>query len=635
MLISNNQHIEKSNALSSNKFCPISIANLSIILFFCVTSIYSYFVYQHISFNEIILSSALYLIFLMSCAHLFKYNVFKIEISWVSLLISTSLTFYLFILMTLPLEIHFADYFRTFPLLESDLGMGTGLRGWYDDTVFHTSIIQNIINFGYPGIGQHGTPIMVYHVATHYFDALISLIVNNDPFDSYTLNSTFKRFVYLSSLLLFVANINKNNMFVFLLSALIFIPASVSSWHPVISHGLWLPTVIFILSAPTIFNLIISNEKIRFFSLFFLFAIVIFLSLGKVSLGFMLAAFIGFTLFLKNPMDIKVYLLGVLWLLFFYFYSSNIAIDASERGWFDPLSLTIDSLRIFLIAEGAYIYMKNGYVSFFTLLLCCFIYKTNESYKILSASIGVIFLAYFICHAMLSLSVSDKAYFMMATSSVVFNFSYIYLCQYFSCKREEVISLYRSTILPFSLFFLAALFLHQPVFNVFKITPNALSERLRFLNTTPFQIMNNSSLDIKMSLTRALSNPSSRGNWYVESGEITSFKLGIKSVLDSKNIEKNSALLYIPSDVYTQLPHEYGSKWAAGMFIYSITGVPLLNALKDEYVRGYGLYTYGRDALRISLEDFDLQSACLEHEKDYIIFIEKIKPLETKVNKCD
>lgn len=635
MITSNNKNVEKGSVLNPRNFCPASIANLSIILFFCVTVIYSYFVYQHISFSEIILSSTLYLIFLMVCAFLFGYKVFIKKISWISMLISVLVTFYLFILMTLPLEVHFADYFRTFPLLESDLGMGTGLRGWYNDTVFHTAVIQNIINFGYPSIGQHGTPLMIYHVATHYFDALISMIVNNDPFDSYTLNSTFKRFVYLSSLLLFIANVSKDNILFFLLSALVFIPASVGSWHAVISHGLWLPTVIFVLSTPAIFGLLVAQTAMKSPSLLFLFGVVIFISLGKVSLGFMLAAFVGLMLFLQNLTDLRVYLIGVLWLLFFYLFSSNMAIDVPERGWFDPLNLTVDSLFTFLTAEGAYIYMKNGYVSFFILLLCCFLYRTNESYKMLSISVGLIILTYVICHAMLSLGPADKAYFMMATSSVVFNFSYIYLSKYFTYKHEKKFRFFRDTILPSLLFLTAAIFLHQSVFNVFKIAPSALSERLRLLNVAPFQIMNNSLLDIKMTLTRALFSPSSRGDWYVESGEITSFKNGIKKLLDSNGIENRNALLYIPSDVYAQLPHDYGSKWAAGMFIYSITGVPLLNALKDEYVRGYGLYTYGRDAIRISQEDFNLKTACLEHAEFYIVIIENIRPLETKLHKCN
>ena len=54
-----------------------------------------------------------------------------------------------------------------------------------------------------------GTPILVYHILSHYIDALILLISGLEPWDSYGLFFHFKIVLFLSSILFFIGFILK------------------------------------------------------------------------------------------------------------------------------------------------------------------------------------------------------------------------------------------------------------------------------------------------------------------------------------------------------------------------------------------------------------------------------------------
>ncbi|EPZ8204082.1 hypothetical protein ACXWHM_004825, partial [Enterobacter hormaechei] len=44
---------------------------------------------------------------------------------------------------------------------------------WHKDSAYNISIIQSIINFGYPSIGLDGHKLTAYHVLSHYADAFL------------------------------------------------------------------------------------------------------------------------------------------------------------------------------------------------------------------------------------------------------------------------------------------------------------------------------------------------------------------------------------------------------------------------------------------------------------------------------
>ena len=64
---------------------------------------------------------------------------------------------------------------------------------------------------------------------------------------------------------------------------------------------------------------------------FFLTCLIIIISLGKISTGFMYAVFIGFYLLLKDRKNKLVYFYGIIWITFFLFYKKLMTINVHEK----------------------------------------------------------------------------------------------------------------------------------------------------------------------------------------------------------------------------------------------------------------------------------------------------------------
>ncbi|MDD1792372.1 hypothetical protein LRP50_04435 [Enterovibrio sp. ZSDZ42] len=600
------------------------IITLSFIMFSGFTLLYSYLVFQQFSFIEILATVSLYCSFAFIC---FKGLGLKVKLSGltgVDVVCALITVFILVILMTIPLGIHHADYFRTFPLVEAEQGVGTVLRGWYDDTVFHTAIIQSILNSGYPSIGQHGMPLMVYHVISHYFDALILKITAFEPFDSYGFFAVLKRFLLLSALSFLVAKISIRKSPAYLFGIVLFIPLSIDMWLPVISHGLWLPTVIFIITLPYVFGVTFDKSENSLLDFIGLFFVALLISFGKVSFGFLYAAFIGFVLLVKQPKCWLVYVLGIAWIVFFLVYSVNMPIQSSmDHG------LSIDNLTLSAVIN----YFTNShwaaYGVIFLILpaLFCFRKLPRESkyYLFSGAIISVITLVISIAT---SLGPADKVYFQLAMYTILLSFGFV-LISYKAALHttKSVVKLGGINLLP--VFFICV--------TIFYLSMNkdTLFDRMLSRNAEPFRVMNNSLLQINQSLTSALMNVDNRGWFISSSGGLSQFRERINEALEEQGAVKAESRLFLSKEVYSQLPHDYGDKWAAGMFLYSLTGVPMLNAIKDEPVRGYGIFQYDTEAKRKSKSDFSIVEACDSNDINLIITVESYSPLEVLPYRCD
>ena len=72
------------------------------------------------------------------------------------------------------------------------------------------------------------------------------------------------------------------------------------------------------------------------------------------------------------------------------------------------------------------------------------------------------------------------------------------------------------------------------------------------------------------------------------------------------------------------------AKWARGMLVYAVTGVPLVHGL-ESLRRTYGYADYDESALWVSKDRFDITSAC-QFEKNIIIVESFAEPNFTVVS---
>ncbi|WBA13966.1 hypothetical protein [Salinivibrio proteolyticus] len=560
-------------------------------------------------------ASGLYLSLVIGLAIMLGHEL-KISLSIKSDVIYAFLLFLLLaLLMTMPLGMHHADYFRTFPLLEAEKGIGTVLRGWYDDTVFHVSIIQSILNFGYPSIGQHGAPPMIYHVLSHYFDAFIVFATGLDPFDAYGMFALLKRFALLAMLCLLVSKLVGETPFIAMFGFTVFIPLNIDMWLPVISHGLWLPTLIFLGTLPWVYRKLFIQESNSLIDLISFFLLVIVISFGKVSFGFIYAAFIGCVVLFKHPKSSSTYVLGALWLLFFYLYSMNMPIESSATHGLNLRNVTFSSV-LDLVASSHWI----AYAICFCVLPALIIRKTNiQQCYFFSSSGFLIIICAIVVSVCTNLGPADKGYFQLATYTVLLSYSFILIGLNIPIFVDNANKnkLYESVLY-------VLLVVVMSIYSI--VNFSTFSEKLLDRNREPYRVLNNSLMQPNLSLFSSIKNWRNRGWFISESGEIYTFRRKVNETIDRSNHSKAESALYLPSEVYHELPHDYGEKWAAGMFLYSVTGVPLLNAIKEEKVRGYGIYLYGNDAKRKRAGDFLLEEACDVSKVKQVLVVNSFSP---------
>ena len=305
---------------------------------------------------------------------------------------------------------------RAFNLLEFELGLG-----WNKDTAFHVALIQSILNFGYPSIAQHGFPMIVYHVLSHYADAFVILLTNVEPYDSYGLLFHFKIFLLLSSIVIFIERLINNKKPIFFLFALILIsPIILINGQPLTSHSLSFFYPILLLSAFKVFRIISKSHENNLKDIFFLSCIVFVTALGKIAFGFMYAAFLGFYLLFKQPKSYVPYLFGIVTLSFFYFYSS--LIPTGDRN-ISFAGIDLSSFYDFLLAKIRWstTFNSNIYAVILLLAFGSFIFKSAVNNCLLVAGMFCVVLIYFV--TTIDSIGSASAYFGMGLFSILILFT--------------------------------------------------------------------------------------------------------------------------------------------------------------------------------------------------------------------
>jgi hypothetical protein len=607
-----------------------TILFISLLLYFLWSFVYMVIIFRQFSFLQILATLFSFSMIFVCLNYIFNKQLFygKINITYKNIFISVIVFALIALSASSVHEVNFVNrsdywnlFYPTYPLIEIGHNLGIHL-----DSVFHVAIIRNILNFGFPSLGQHDTPFLFYHVLSHYMDAAILFCTGIDPLDSYGLFFFMKIWLFVSSLLVFIFGfLKKKHSYITLpLLVMIIYPIVLSTWHGIGSHGIWLITIIMLLSANDLYK-IINKEIITTGSFFKLFFIIVIFSMGKISTGFMSAIFLGFYVFCRNFQNWKTYLLGIAWIVFFilfnYFYSGGIPQDGVV--FFD-----IDSLLL-LSKDGIYsAYSKlrapNMFNSIFIILLLSIIplivtrKKSELSFCISTFFSLVILILLFTITK--NFSSADKFYFTYGLYSIIILYYIIWLYDFIlsewgSSKLKKLMLL--------GIIFVnisATYFFEKSSFNVFNLGLNSIEKHLRNINRYPFRRINklvdkNKEVSIKKIVIS--------GNVFFKPEsilppaglDIANFKHSLHVFLTERQITAKDILLYVPNEIFINqlLPFrgKTGRHCSLGFLMYSVTGIPLIygnGQVGSKYK--YGLSSYDERSLRRDLSQFDTQEAC-------------------------
>lgn len=311
--------ISRYVAITNSQYSTTSITIMSLALFYAFSVVTATLTFLQFSRFEVVGVSLMFVVILLGCARVFRHfdGALPLVINPRNIIVAFLVTFFLIMLFSWSGRM-FPLYVGTFPLLEAELGLGL-----HHDTAYHVSLIQSILNFGYPSIAQHGHPLTIYHVLSHYIDALILLVTGLDPYDSYGLLYHFKTFIFLSSALVAITSFTQRlGLGIYLISVGLLIPPIVGTGHAIGSHGLWMASVLLLLSAPLVFSTLLEAESVTARRVTSLFIVIVLIAFAKVSSGFMLAMVVGAILLGMRPTKPSTYVFGLVVLGFFYGYGS-------------------------------------------------------------------------------------------------------------------------------------------------------------------------------------------------------------------------------------------------------------------------------------------------------------------------
>lgn len=612
-----------------------TVAVIAISLLFAFATIYSTYVYVQFSRVQILGTSLFFLILFIGL--IFIFTPWVVRVKYIPNLLGILLSILIFCALILWLfspDKWVLDYFRTFPTIEAELGLG-----WHIDTTFHVAIINSINTFGYPSTGQHDVPILYYHVLSHYVEALIINIIGINAWDSYGMFFYFKRVMVLSAIIIFISTVcRKKAWYVFVISIFTLIPLIAATWHLVGSHGLWVPTLLIIFSAPIIYRLLNQEKRLNLKDYIFLFSVLILVSLGKVSSGLSYSLVIGFLLVLRDWRDFRVYIFGSLLFGFFLLFSSKFILGG--KG-FEFVNISELFKFLFLKTNEINNQLYQVYVLIFIVILLAVVFRFRSLKKLLLSSvISVLTLALYFNVAKNSLSSSDIFYFIYGLYSVLLLIVYQELINTFdNVEIKGVIVVNpgaRSYNLDFKPFLVIGIFLlvgkmNLTYINLHTINFASIKNVILSINTQPFEQIN-----LKESESKATVLKQMREGGFINFAnypvKYRHFRNALSEYMEQNRITSKDTLLYLSREAYSQEPNSLGAiSWARGLFLYAFTGVPLIYGVSE--LRGaYGYSAYKISSSWVMRSDFNESEAC--RFKKNIVIIENFDERKFSFIKC-
>lgn len=563
-----------------------------LVLLYGFATFYSVFVFIQFGVVQILSVAGIFLLLFSIFCLIFKKGSFKFQkIKAVDFVISVPLACFLNALLFSQLE-SFHSYFNVFPLFESEMvGM------WHKDSAFHAAIIQSFKNFGFSSTGQDGTPVIVYHVLSHFLDSLIVRFSNVDVWESYGLLYYFKSLLLVCSIIVFIkCTVEGRDTIVFVLSIILFTPVVTGSWHAVSSHGLWFPSILLIFSAGFVFRLIVSNRPLRVIDFFFLFTIAILVSMGKVSSGFMFSVFIGVSLWLSFLKDWRVYVFGVVLVFFFWLYQENITVSR-EMGLPDfKYILDFLLLKYPLWGIQGQVYVLIGW-----LCVMAMFDLSGDIFKMVASSIFSVLTLGILFSMQPDLSKSDRWYFMYGIYFILLLVVYQIFIKYFLDSKSFIFFKISKKIFLATRFSLIFLFcvsagtvnnsLKYTKFDIFSPRFYKISAIFEWFDSGFFQNIRkiDGLEDVQISKLFADRN-------FIEFDSyerpLKRFRESLHNFVEANDLRVTDTLLLVPREVYEESLSRFGGEEKyRGLLLYAVTGIPLFRGVYTlEPIYGFSDY---------------------------------------------
>ncbi|MEG0027746.1 MAG: hypothetical protein RR853_02125 [Aurantimicrobium sp.] len=567
-----------------------------------LTGIFVYFIFtvadgirifQQFSWLQVTSVGAIFLLLstaLMGVFNLKKLSLLSFRFSASALLVGFLLAVVLFVIGLSALN-NWIDYFPSSPLAELNEG-----RGLHPDTVFHVSLIQSILNVGYPSTGQHGLPFLPYHVLSHYVDAGILAITGLEPLDAYGLLYHFKIFAFLTAGVVFLWTIlrTKNSIWV-TVAVLLFIPALAGNWLVIGSEGLWFTSLIVLYSAPLVYRILIGST-FSTVHLLILSSLGIVIGVGKVSSGLAFALLVGFYLLFKHFKNPRIYLLGTIWVVFFAIFS--VAQDSGSSGGIKlpHLSGITGFLNPWTTYPGGPVEwnLVGIYAVVAVLLLVWFLAKYKQA-LLLAVSTGISLLLLsllMMLPAPAGLTQPDIAYFVLGLYFLLLLLGLI--CSIdavseLSNQGQSTSASWRSQLIVTAML-LFSLVLPKPDLSHVSFQPVADKQQ----------------------------------------GSVEIFRAELASYMRAHGLSKHNSNLIIPREEFETSIAAWGSPyWSEGMNVYALTGVPLRFGVTDASVQNFGQNGY-KDSLAKTRQELAGLESKHEFSSSYVV-LEQSQPLGFRI----
>ncbi|TBU92867.1 hypothetical protein DNJ95_12705 [Stutzerimonas kirkiae] len=640
------------SGLQRDAVSSFSVTLLSLGVFYIYMLAYAVLVFLQFSVLQVLSLSLVFIVLLAGAffiflrPSLFSMRPFSIRISWRESVVACLVSVLIIVYSTTLGSSAFAfssSYVSVFPLLETELGLG-----WHQDTAFHVSLIQSILNFGYPSTAQHGHPLTGYHVLSHYADALILFVTRLDAYDSYGLLFHFKVFFFLSAVLLTTAVFTRRHgICTYLLSVILLIPCILGTWHAIGSHGLWMASIILVMAAPYIHDRLSQSAPLSNYQFAAFFAIIIAISLAKISSGFMLAAFVGAFILVRQYERWSTYLFGVMLLLFFYSYGVLFFSRLNDlQSTFVLPELSFSGLYDYLVAADieragrTYPSLMPAILACSTVLFVIWISKPVRSSAgfVFSGMLAILCL-YIISSISAAYTISDIWYFQYGLSSVMLLFSYALVLQFKRSIQEEIVSdgigeAARRTLVCSAVIGLTLLMKSYPQasFNVFKAGPDSLRAKVDYALHRPFLNLNKKlPEELQLSVLSPRETKLKAIDVFSGARPLSALKHLLERAADDAGVATRQMAVFIPQTVFDTATVRFGGQpWASGLLFYAVTGIQLVNAAPDARP-SYGFSAYSQEGTRVTTDMFFLAEGCKAGGFSHLAIISQIAPpaLET------
>lgn len=456
---------------------------------------------------------------------------------------------------------------------------------WHKDTAYNLSIIQSIINFGYPSIGLDGHKLTAYHVLSHYVDAFLLTVSGLPIYDSYGFTSYVKATFLLCSIYIFCYKHSKN-VITSSVAFLFVAPFIVSSWHAINSHALWLPSFILVFSAGFTFNFLYSGETPSLKKYNIITAISILLCLGKISTGLAYIAVVFAIAFIRDYKSLRFYSQACILMLFIVFYQKFINYSYGipavlNMQMLSPSEIYQHLLKADIRYEKFFIPMIVAIFSLRTCIKSAFLTRL-----LFGVSCSFVFILA-ITQAFTSFNWSDRYYFFQGLYSVVALLFCSYLLFWSSSAKEESRIKHLTS---FILISLLSFFVYQPVFSMSAINLNSIVSKYRYAEA---KLLRTQEKDV--------------------GGNLYSLKEYIAQLQIDNKLQHREMAIFIPKSIVLNqiVKTNDGNANFYTINIYAATGVQLINGLIGNE-RAYGLINYGKKSTLKDQINYDYECSRLK-----------------------